>query len=438
MDMIEPEKPDHRACAPAMAPSRPRAGVYVHFPWCLAKCPYCDFVSYVAPNIDHAGYADAVLREIDARADLVEGRRVESIFFGGGTPSLWKARDLGRVLSGVRQRVGLSATSGDLEITVECNPTSLDEDGARALIDVGVNRLSIGVQSLRDQRLRFLGRLHDARGAAAAVRGAIQAGVPRVSADLIFGLPGQSPGDARDEALELADLGVAHLSCYQLTIEAGTRFGELARRGRLPLADDGHVAGAFLAIDAALTARGFRHYEISNYARPGEEARHNLGYWRGDEYLGLGCGSYGFVRARSPDGDAGGATRPADQAGRAARPRSPSGVRWRNAVRPERYVEATRSMKRSAVGAGDGLSDSSEELDAQTLLRERIMLGLRIDHGMDLGAAANELDTAGFTLERERAVEWLASRGRIVRDGSTLRIPPASWLWTDDTAARLF
>jgi putative oxygen-independent coproporphyrinogen III oxidase len=438
MAMVEPEKPDNRACAPAAGPSRPRAGVYVHFPWCLAKCPYCDFVSYVAPTIDHAGYADAVIREIDARADLVEGRRVESLFFGGGTPSLWKAKELGRVLSNVRQRVGLAAEaaeSGDLEITVECNPTSLDEDRARALLDVGVNRLSIGVQSLRDQRLRFLGRLHDARGAAAAVRGAIQAGVPRVSADLIFGLPGQSPGEARDEALELADLGVAHLSCYQLTIEAGTRFGELARRGRLPLADDGQVAGAFLAIDAALTARGFRHYEISNYASPGEEARHNLGYWRGDEYLGLGCGSYGFVRVRSPGGSA---TGPAGRAERAGRQSSPSGVRWRNPVLPERYVEATRSMKRGAVGADDGLSESSEELDAQTLLRERIMLGLRIDGGMDLGAAANELDTAGFTLERERAVDWLASRGRIVREGSILRIPPPSWLWTDDTAARLF
>ena len=243
------------------------AGVYVHFPWCLAKCPYCDFVSYVAPAIDHGGYADAVLREMDARAAAFGGRQIESVFFGGGTPSLWEARELGRVLEGVRRLFGLSER---VEVTVECNPTSLDEDRARALLDVGVNRLSIGVQSLTDERLRYLGRLHDAAGARTAVLGALAAGVPRVSTDLIFGLPDQSPAEARREALELADLGVAHLSAYQLTIEPGTRFGELARRGRLPLADDGQVADSFLAIDEALRARGFRHYEISNPRRPGK------------------------------------------------------------------------------------------------------------------------------------------------------------------------
>ncbi len=402
-----------------------RAGIYVHFPWCLAKCPYCDFVSYVAPAIDHAGYADAVLREIEARAHLFDERRVESVFFGGGTPSLWEPRELGRVLSRLRDRFGLATESGEVEVTVECNPTSLDEERARALLDVGVNRLSIGVQSLRDDRLRFLGRLHDARGAAAAVRGAIRAGAPRVSADLIFGLPGQSGADARDEALELADLGIAHVSCYQLTIEAGTRFGELARRGRLPLADDGHVAEAFLAIDTALTIGGFRHYEISNYAHPGEEARHNLGYWRGDEYLGVGCGSYGFVRGPRALGP--------------ARSNSPAeGIRWRNALIPERYVDATRAMSHDVIGEGDGLSESCEKLDAPTLLRERLMLGLRIEGGMNLDAAAEELGTEGWTPARHRAARWLEERGRIERNGPRLRIPPASWLWTDDTAARLF
>jgi putative oxygen-independent coproporphyrinogen III oxidase len=404
-----------------------RAGVYVHFPWCLAKCPYCDFVSYVAPVIDHAGYADAVLREIDARAHFFDGRRIESVFFGGGTPSLWEPRELGRVLSRLRDRFGLS--TADVEVTVECNPTSLDEERARALLDVGANRLSIGVQSLRDDRLRFLGRLHDARGATAAVRGALRAGMPRVSADLIFGLPGQSGEEARDEALELADLGTAHVSCYQLTIETGTRFGELARRGRLPLADDGHVAEAFLAIDAALTSGGFRHYEISNYARPGEEARHNLGYWRGDEYLGVGCGSYGFVRR----------TREPTKAGNTPRSNSPArGLRWRNAVMPERYVDATLGIRSDVIGEGDGLSESSEELDAQTLLRERLMLGLRIEGGMSLEAAAEELGTEGWTPSRLRAARWLEERRRIERDGPHLRIPRSSWLWTDDTAARLF
>jgi oxygen-independent coproporphyrinogen-3 oxidase len=399
---------------PAPGPPAP-ASVYVHFPWCLAKCPYCDFVSYAtprdAPAIDHAGYADAVLRELDRRAPAFAGRRVESLFFGGGTPSLWDPAELGRVVCGIRQACDVGA---NLEVTAECNPTSLDEDRARALLDAGVGRLSIGVQSLRDPHLAYLGRLHDARGALAAIAGAQRAGVPRVSADLIFGLPGQAPEQARDEALELAALGLDHLSCYQLTIEPGTRFGELARRGRLPQAPDDAVAEAFLAIDEALTARGLEHYEISNYARPGQEARHNLGYWRGHEYLGLGCGAYGFALAG--EGEAGG------EAGA-------TGVRWRNAVVPERYV-------RDGIAA----EESRETLDAEALLRERIMLGLRTTAGVDLAAAAGELrmSASPWTTARSRAAEWLEERGRIVRRGSLLTIPRSAWLWTDDTAARLF
>jgi putative oxygen-independent coproporphyrinogen III oxidase len=392
------------------------AGVYVHFPWCLAKCPYCDFVSYVTPAIDHGGYADAVLRELETRAPGFGGRQIESVFFGGGTPSLWEPRELGRVLEGVRGMFGARSrvqAAQEVEVTVECNPTSLDPDRARALLDVGVNRLSIGVQSLTDERLRYLGRLHDAAGARAAVLGAISAGVPRVSADLIFGLPDQTPEEARREALELADLGIAHLSAYQLTIEPGTRFGELARRGRLPLADDGQVADAFLAIDEALGARGFRHYEISNHAQAGEEARHNLGYWRGDEYLGLGCGAYGFARSGAPSRVT---TASAARTG---------GVRWRNEVIPDRYIAAS--------------SVSTEEpLDAETLLRERIMLGLRVDEGIDLDAIALDLGVAAWTPERARAAAWLEGRGRIERQGSRLRIPRSAWLWADDTAARLF
>src|SRR5579883_2628910 len=342
--------------APSIA-SMPSMGVYVHFPWCLAKCPYCDFVSYAAARdaIDHAAYADAVVSEIDRRAPAAAGRRVRSVFFGGGTPSLWEPRELGRVLARV---VRAAETVGDagLEVTVECNPSSLDEDRARALLDVGVNRLSVGVQSLRDDRLRFLGRLHDADRARAALRAAQRAGAGRelaLSADLIVGLPGQSPAEARDQAIELLELGLTHLSCYQLTIEPGTRFGELAKRGRLPLADEGAVADAFLAIDEALAARGLEHYEVSNYAKPGEEARHNLGYWRGGAYVGLGCAAYGFAMT-------GGATHPARG----------GGVRWRNATTPQAYVEQTRAMS-----GGRGCEAEREELDGETLLRERIMLG---------------------------------------------------------------
>jgi putative oxygen-independent coproporphyrinogen III oxidase len=384
------------------------ASIYIHFPYCLAKCPYCDFVSYAAPReeIDHAGYADAVLRELEGRASLLDGRRLGSIFFGGGTPSLWDPAELGRVLARAKQRFACTA---ELEVTVECNPTSLDGERAARLVDLGVNRLSIGVQSLREGELKYLGRLHDPTGAVTAIRGAMDAGVPRVSADLIFGLPEQTPEDARTQALSLADLGLAHLSCYQLTIEPGTRFGELAKRGRLPLADDGRVAEAFVAIDEALGGRDLTHYEISNYAKSGEEARHNLGYWRGDEYLGLGCGAFGFVRTNDATG----------------------GTRYRNLIDPKKYVEATR-------GPVDGISMTTEPLDAETLLRERIMLGLRVAEGLDLDACGRDLGVDGWTTERRREAGKLETIGRLEHDGSRTRIPPRAWLWTDDTAARLF
>ena len=398
------------------------ASIYVHFPWCLAKCPYCDFVSYATEreDIDHAGYADAVLREAEGRARQLaaRGRAMEigSIFFGGGTPSLWEPRELGRVLDRLRAAF---PTRDNLEISVECNPTSLDTERARGLREVGVNRLSIGTQSLRAEQLKFLGRLHDPDGARRAIEAALGSGIARVSTDLIFGLPGQSTEDARAQAEALAGTGLRHLSCYQLTIEPGTQFGERKKRGLLPMADEGVVADAFLEIEAALESRGLRHYEISNYAEPGEEARHNMAYWQGDEYVGLGCAAFGFARDEVPT---------------AAR----AGLRWRNALDPKRYVEATTKMNDDVLGEGDGVSMFSEVLDATALLRERIMLGLRLADGVDLTRAGQDLGLDPWTPERRKAIDRLAERGRITRAGDVLKIPRAAWLFTDDIAARLF
>ncbi|MCW5838247.1 MAG: radical SAM family heme chaperone HemW, partial [Labilithrix sp.] len=324
------------------------ASIYIHFPWCLAKCPYCDFVSYATERdgIDHAGYADAVIREAEARARRLDrdgARKIASVFFGGGTPSLWAPRELGRVLARLRR---LFAVDDDAEITVECNPTSLDRDGARALVDAGVNRLSIGTQSLRQEQLRFLGRLHDPAGAQAAVAAALEVGVPRVSTDLIFGLPGQSPEDARAQAEALASAGLRHLSCYQLTVEPGTQFGERKKRGLLPMADDGAVADSFLAIDEALERRGLRHYEISNYAAPGDEARHNLAYWRGSHYLALGPAASAFL----PEAKAFG-----------TRTKNPPLKTWLLGAAPERDV-----------------------LDSDGYVLERLLTGLRTAEGVDL------------------------------------------------------
>lgn len=390
--------------------------VYVHFPWCLEKCPYCDFVSYKTTReaIDHDAYADAVLRELEARRPWLEGHALASIFLGGGTPSLWSPSAIARVLETI-QRAFPARDVGELEITAECNPSSLDRARARDLVSAGVGRLSIGVQSLDVEQLKFLGRLHDPDGALRAVEAGV-AEAPRVSADLIFGLPGQSPDEAAAHASRLVDLGLSHLSAYALTIEPGTRFGELARRGRLPMATDDAQADAFLAIEAALGERGLAHYEVSNYARPGQEARHNLGYWRGASYLGLGVAAYGCG------------------------PTADGAIRYRNATDPERYVEGTRAVHVGAPGLDDRVTVSVEPLDRETLLRERIMLGLRLAEGLDLRAAAEELglDAEQVFRARERELARLTREGALAIDGARLRIPAARRLATDGIAARLF
>jgi len=387
---------------------------YVHFPWCLEKCPYCDFVSFKTTRgqIDHDAYADAILRELAARRPWLEGHVLSSIFLGGGTPSLWEPRAVERV---VRALYDAFPHVEDVEVTAECNPSSLDRDRARGLVAAGVERLSVGVQSLDAAQLKFLGRLHDVPMALAAIDAAV-AEAPRASADLIFGLPGQSAEEAAAHAGALVDRGLRHLSAYSLTIEQGTRFGELARRGRLPIADEDATCDAFLAIDDVLGKRGLRHYEVSNYALPGQESRHNLGYWRGHSYLGLGVAAYGA----GPHGD--------------------GAVRYRNHPEPSRYVEGTRSVAAGAPTLEDGVTSTVEVLDRETLLRERIMLGLRLAEGLDLTASAGELglDVEETWRARERTIERLSSEGTLSVEGTRLRIPPARRLGTDGIAARLF
>lgn len=376
--------------------------VYVHFPWCLKKCPYCDFNSHRTERdaVPHTAYADAVRRELDVRR--TEDRRLVSVFFGGGTPSLWEPAALGRVLAAVR---GAFAAEDDaLEVTVECNPTSLDRARAAALREVGVNRLSVGVQSLSEQRLGFLGRLHDGAGALAALEAAT-AEMERVSGDLIFGVAGQRPDEARDEVQRVLGSGVEHVSAYALTIEPGTQFGELHKKGRLPLAPEDDVADAYLAVEQTLEAAGLVHYEVSNYARPGAEARHNLHYWRGGDYLGLGAGAVGCLSTAG---------------GRAER--------WRNEPHPERYL---------ARAGGEGLEVERETLQREDRARERLMLGLRTSEGVDLDRMRDELDV---DLHRSRAAALTkrSARGELSFEGSRLRVPRRHWLGLDGIVLDLF
>ncbi|MEM7433781.1 MAG: radical SAM family heme chaperone HemW [Myxococcota bacterium] len=375
--------------------------VYVHFPWCARKCPYCDFATEpVKTNtIAHGAYADALLRELDSRAADLQERMLVSVFFGGGTPSLWNPSALARTLSAIRG--AFDVESNDLEVTVECNPSSLSRAHAAALVNGGVNRVSIGVQSLRDVHLGFLGRLHDAAQAVRAVEDAF-AEVPRVSADLMFGMPEQSKSEFAEDIRRLLEVGVRHVSAYALTIEHQTLFGSLQKAGKLRVATDDRYADLFERAQAEFSDAGWDHYEVSNYAVRGEESRHNMHYWQGGAYVGLGSSAVGCLEE-----GVGAATR------------------WRNEPIPQRYM--------SHPEAGGTL----EALDADHLIREALMLGLRTLPGVNMASTAQRAGrdvSAGREVELERALR----RGDVALEDDWLRVPQDRWLKLDGIVRDLF
>jgi oxygen-independent coproporphyrinogen-3 oxidase len=378
-----------------------QTSVYVHFPWCARKCPYCDFATEPirANALPHEGYADAVLRELGARAADLQGRQLKSIFFGGGTPSLWGPNALNRTLQGITSAFDL--VSDELEVTVECNPSSLTRENAAVLREAGVGRLSVGVQSLRDSHLRFLGRLHDSKRAVAALREAIDE-MPRVSADLMFGMPGQTLAELGEDIARIADTGVEHVSAYALTIEEKTMFGSLHRAGKLRVAPEEQYADLFEHAEECFADLGWTHYEVSNYSAEGQESRHNLHYWRGGAYVGLGAAAVGCLD-HGP--------------GRAER--------WRNDPNPQRYLEQ------------DTLGAEVEELGPEEIIREALMLGLRTIDGMNL-AATEKRAGRDPKIGREREVERALERGNLVQAGDWLRVPQDRWLKLDGIVRDLF
>ena len=265
-------------------------GVYVHWPFCQAKCPYCDFNSHVRDRIDQQRWAAALAREIEAQAQLTPGRRVDTVFFGGGTPSLMAPETVASVLEAIGRHWKLSEGA---EITLEANPTSVEADRFQGFAQAGVNRVSIGVQSLIDADLKALGRRHSAAEARAAFDVARKA-FGRVSFDMIYGRQHQTLAAWRCELGEALAMAVDHLSLYMLTIEAGTRFGDLYDRGRLSgLPGDELGADLYALTQELCDAAGMPAYEVSNHARRGAESRHNLIYWRYGDYAGVGPGAHG-------------------------------------------------------------------------------------------------------------------------------------------------
>jgi oxygen-independent coproporphyrinogen-3 oxidase len=367
--------------------------VYIHWPFCRSKCPYCDFNSHVRDGVDATRWTQALVRDLERQAELSAGRAVGSVFFGGGTPSLMPPETVAALLDGVRSRW---AVIPDVEITLEANPNSAEAERFRALAAAGVNRLSLGVQALDPVALRLLGRLHDTGEAIAAVEHA-RASFPRVSFDLIYARPGQSVAAWRSELDEALTLTGEHLSLYQLTIEPGTAFATLARRGELALPEEESTAALFEMTQERLAAAGLPAYEISNHARLGAECRHNLAYWRYQDYAGIGPGAHGRLTL---DG-----TKYATRQHRL----------------PEKWLAAVETK-------GTGIEETAA-IDRETAIEEMSMMGLRLVEGISraklehaagldaeslFGSNLAPLIEGGFlTLDAERLAATAAGRQRL-------------------------
>ncbi|MBL8648543.1 MAG: coproporphyrinogen III oxidase [Sphingosinicella sp.] len=262
--------------------------LYVHWPFCVSKCPYCDFNSHVRERVDEAAWRKALIADMEYEARLTPGRRLSSLFFGGGTPSLMTPGTVGAIIEAADRLWGFA----DAEITLEANPSSVEAERFAGFAAAGVNRVSLGLQALDDTALKALGRAHDLAEGLAALDVA-QRHFPRVSFDLIYAREGQTPEEWEAELTRALAFGTEHLSLYQLTIEPGTAFATRARLGRLTLPEEDASLGMFEMTRAMTAAAGLPAYEVSNHARPGAESRHNLTYWRYGDYVGVGPGAHG-------------------------------------------------------------------------------------------------------------------------------------------------
>jgi putative oxygen-independent coproporphyrinogen III oxidase len=372
----------------------PGFGVYVHIPFCRHRCHYCDFNTYEGQEALHAAYVDALVRHIEESPG--EARSVTSIFFGGGTPTLLSARDLGRILEAVRNRMDVSACA---EVTVEANPETVTEATFEALLAAGFNRFSIGVQSLAPHVLRGLGRTHSAGRALDAIADARRAGVTDLNADLIFGSPWERPGDWVASLAALVDMGPEHVSAYALTVEPGTPLATLVRTGRVPDVDPDVQADRYATAGEVLGAAGYERYEVSNWARPGHASRHNVLYWSAGDYLGFGAGAHGHVAGRRS---------------------------W--AVRlPRHYVDA--------VGSGE-VEEGHEVLTPGERAGEALALGLRLASGIEVAGFTTRFGDAALA-DRAADLDRLEAANLLNRSNGHIRISEWATLLGNEVTAPL-
>lgn len=383
--------PDPSDPAPALAASPEPMALYVHWPFCVSKCPYCDFNSHVRANVDSDAWRDALLDDLAHEAALNGGRPLSSIFFGGGTPSLMPPAIVAALIDAAAAHW---TPTSDIEITLEANPSSVEAARFADLAAAGVNRVSLGLQALEDETLRFLGRAHDVREGLAALDVA-QSVFARVNFDLIYARPGQSERQWEAELQRALSFGTDHLSLYQLTIEQGTRFATLMAQGKLTPADPDHAATLYEQTQVMTAEAGIPAYEISNHARTGQQSRHNLTYWRYGDYVGIGPGAHGRRR----------------------------GVATLRHRKPENWMNAVARN-------GHGLQ-SEDALAPVDRAREALLMGLRLTEGVDLDriAALSGLPAEG--LVDGQAIARLAALGLVRHQGRWLGVEPAGMLLLD-------
>lgn len=328
--------------------------IYIHWPFCKKKCPYCDFNSHVRDGVDYTRWQKALLRELETQGKRVSQREVVSIFFGGGTPSLMPPSIVEALLKRISE---LWTLSPNIEITLEANPTSTEAEKFQALRQAGVNRVSLGVQSLRDEELKFLGREHSAKEALKAVELAAKI-FDRYSFDLIYARPHQTVETWEQELREAFHYAGEHLSLYQLTVEEETPFARVYAKGGFKLPDEDTAADLYERTAAICAEHGLHAYEISNYAKPEQECRHNLAYWRGDEYLGIGPGAHGRIRVQGTGY------------------KVQEWVATATLKSPERWLTTVEEK-------GEGF-ESFQTLSAQDRAEEMVLSGLRLEEGLSL------------------------------------------------------
>ena len=364
-------------------------GIYVHWPFCAAKCPYCDFNSHVAETIDHAAWRTAYAREIHHYAKLTKGRTVTSVFFGGGTPSLMESETAQVVIDEIAKHWSIS---NDCEITLEANPTSVETEKFRSFRKAGINRVSMGVQSLNEHDLHFLGRKHDAGQARAAIDSA-QKVFDRYSFDLIYARPDQTAAAWEAELREAIKLAGDHLSVYQLTIEKGTPFYMQHERGEFKIPDEELAGDLYEVTQAVLEEAGMPAYEISNHARAGQESRHNLTYWRYTDYVGIGPGAHGRLTI---DG-------------------------MKQATRGHRAPDIwLQKVADHAHGSHD-----FETLTNNDRFVECLMMGLRLEEGVPVGRLEQEGGKPFTDLIVPAKIKALQDEGLLECDGKTIRATQA-------------